>query len=70
MARFVQPFEYRAGEWRVAVRWKREDPFKLLEPKAALQCADDAEREGDEEFAEALRAAAVEAERESARDNR
>lgn len=54
----------------MAVRWKREDPFKLLEPEAALQRADEAKREGDEEFAEALRAAAVEAERESARDSR
>ena len=67
MPRFVQPFEYRTGEWRVAVRWKREDRFELVEPEAARERADAAERDGDKDLAEALRAAAVKAERESAR---
>lgn len=67
MAQFVEAFEERAGEWRVAVRWKREDPFELLDSTAARQRADVAERDGDQELATSLRAAADEADRQSAR---
>ena len=65
MPHFVEAVEQRAGQWRVAVRWKREDPFEFLAPIAARERADLAERNGETELANELRSAAAEADRKS-----